>query len=35
MSIAVLHKGSLVFAEGFGKRNDQDPFTVEVWKSHM
>ncbi|KAF9940965.1 hypothetical protein BGZ67_006203 [Mortierella alpina] len=27
MSIAVLHKGELVFAEGFGKRNEQgDPF---------
>lgn len=30
MSIAILHKGELVFAEGFGKRNEQDPFTVEV-----
>ncbi|KAF9360857.1 hypothetical protein BGX34_007457 [Mortierella sp. NVP85] len=30
MSIAVLYKGGLVFAEGFGKRNEQDPFTVET-----
>ncbi|CAO3566623.1 unnamed protein product [Mortierella alpina] len=27
MSVAVLHKGELIFAEGFGKRNEQgDPF---------
>lgn len=30
MSFAVLYKGKLIFAEGFGKRNDRDPFTVEV-----
>lgn len=30
MSVAVLYKGELIFAEGFGKRNFQDPFTVEV-----
>ncbi|KAF9354603.1 hypothetical protein BGX26_007590 [Mortierella sp. AD094] len=30
MSIAVLHKGKLVFAEGFGKRNEHDPFTTET-----
>ncbi|KAF9427765.1 hypothetical protein BGZ76_002201 [Entomortierella beljakovae] len=30
MSIAVLHKGKLVFAEGFGKRNAKDPFTVDT-----
>lgn len=30
MSFAVLYKGNLIFAEGFGKRNDRDPFTVEV-----
>ncbi|KAF9352515.1 hypothetical protein BGX26_009683 [Mortierella sp. AD094] len=30
MSVAVLHKGKLIFAEGFGKRNDRDPFTPEA-----
>ncbi|KAG0204365.1 hypothetical protein BGX28_003685, partial [Mortierella sp. GBA30] len=30
MSVGVLHKGSLVFAEGFGKRNEHDPFTAET-----
>ncbi|KAF8978886.1 hypothetical protein BGZ46_006050 [Entomortierella lignicola] len=30
MSVAVLHKGKLVFAEGFGKRNEYDPFTVDT-----
>ncbi|KAG0305151.1 hypothetical protein BGZ98_004535 [Dissophora globulifera] len=30
MSIAVLHKGELVMSEGFGKRNDKDPFTPET-----
>ncbi|KAG0369781.1 beta-lactamase/transpeptidase-like protein [Gamsiella multidivaricata] len=30
MSVAVLHKGKLVFAEGFGKRNEQEPFTAET-----
>ncbi|KAF9344706.1 hypothetical protein BGX26_004016 [Mortierella sp. AD094] len=30
MSVAVLHKGKLIFAEGFGKRNEHDPFTVET-----
>ncbi|KAF9344127.1 hypothetical protein BGX26_004756 [Mortierella sp. AD094] len=30
MSVAVIHKGRLIFAEGFGKRNDSDPFTVET-----
>ncbi|KAF9995836.1 hypothetical protein BGZ80_005943 [Entomortierella chlamydospora] len=30
MSVAVFHKGKLVFAEGFGKRNEHDPFTVET-----
>ena len=32
MSVAILHKGELVFAEGFGKRNRSDPFTKEVNK---
>ncbi|KAF9933299.1 hypothetical protein FBU30_005883 [Linnemannia zychae] len=27
MAVAIHYKGSLIFAEGFGKRNDQDPFT--------
>jgi len=30
MSVAVLHEGELIFTEGFGKRNGQDPFTAEV-----
>ncbi|KAF9427766.1 hypothetical protein BGZ76_002202 [Entomortierella beljakovae] len=29
-SVAVLHKGKLVFAEGFGKRNEYDPFTADT-----
>lgn len=32
MSVAIMHKGKLVFAEGFGKRNQKDPFTPEVKK---
>lgn len=30
MSVAILLKGELVFAQGFGKRNRNDPFTEEV-----
>jgi CubicO group peptidase (beta-lactamase class C family) len=30
MSVAIMHKGELVFAEGFGKRNETDPFTKDV-----
>lgn len=30
MSIAVLHKNQLIFAEAFGKRNRTDPYTIEV-----
>ncbi|KAG0017324.1 hypothetical protein BGZ80_008404 [Entomortierella chlamydospora] len=30
MSVAILHKGKLIFAEGFGKRNDREPFTPET-----
>ncbi|KAG0281624.1 hypothetical protein BGZ95_001478 [Linnemannia exigua] len=30
MAIAVLHKNELVFAEGFGKRNKDDPYTVDT-----
>ncbi|KAF9344994.1 hypothetical protein BGX26_003670, partial [Mortierella sp. AD094] len=30
MSIAVLHKSKLVFAEGFGRRNEHEPFTPET-----
>ncbi|KAF9985973.1 hypothetical protein BGZ75_002348 [Mortierella antarctica] len=30
MSIAILYKGKLIFAEGFGKRNERDPYTVET-----
>ncbi|KAK3804555.1 MAG: beta-lactamase/transpeptidase-like protein [Linnemannia elongata] len=30
MSVAVLHKGKLIFAEGFGKRNKHDPVTAET-----
>ncbi|KAK3835456.1 MAG: beta-lactamase/transpeptidase-like protein [Linnemannia gamsii] len=30
MSIAIHHKGEIVFAEGFGKRNESQPFTKEM-----
>ncbi|KAK3833175.1 MAG: beta-lactamase/transpeptidase-like protein [Linnemannia gamsii] len=30
MSVAVLHKGKLIFADGFGKRNRNDPVTAET-----
>lgn len=30
MGVAIIHKGKLIFAEGFGKRNKNDPFTPEV-----
>lgn len=30
MSVAILYKGELLFAEGLGKRNDKDPFTKDV-----
>ncbi|KAG0367242.1 hypothetical protein BGZ54_004169 [Gamsiella multidivaricata] len=30
MSVAIIYKGELIFAEGFGKRNERDPFTVET-----
>jgi len=31
MSVAVLHKGKVIFAEGFGKRNKNgDPVTADV-----
>ncbi|KAK3829962.1 MAG: beta-lactamase/transpeptidase-like protein [Linnemannia gamsii] len=30
MSLAVLYKGEIVFAEGFGKRNEHQPFTKET-----
>jgi hypothetical protein len=30
MGVAIIHKGKLIFAEGFGKRNKKDPFTPEV-----
>ncbi|KAF8928004.1 beta-lactamase/transpeptidase-like protein [Dissophora ornata] len=30
MSVAVIHKGKLIFAEGFGKRNQHEPFTPET-----
>ncbi|KAF9310438.1 hypothetical protein BGZ91_007090, partial [Linnemannia elongata] len=29
MSVAVMHRGELIFADGFGQRNDTDPFTAE------
>lgn len=32
MSVAVVHKGKIIFAQGFGRRNENnDPFTAEVW----
>ncbi|KAG0197669.1 hypothetical protein BGX33_000432 [Mortierella sp. NVP41] len=30
MAVSVLHKGELIFAEGFGKRNAKDPFTKDT-----
>ncbi|KAF9922863.1 hypothetical protein FBU30_007006 [Linnemannia zychae] len=30
MSVAILYKGEFVFAQGFGKRNSNDPFTKET-----
>ncbi|KAF9905735.1 hypothetical protein EC991_001338 [Linnemannia zychae] len=30
MAVAVLYKNELVFAEGFGKRNKNDPYTVDT-----
>ncbi|KAF9975377.1 hypothetical protein BGZ73_000985 [Actinomortierella ambigua] len=29
-SVAVVYKGEIVYAQGFGKRNDTDPFTPET-----
>ncbi|KAF9904293.1 hypothetical protein EC991_002844, partial [Linnemannia zychae] len=30
MAVSVLYKGELIFAEGFGHRNDSDPFTKDT-----
>ncbi|KAG9071481.1 hypothetical protein KI688_005693 [Linnemannia hyalina] len=30
MSVAVMYKGEVIFAEGFGKRNEHQPFTKET-----
>ncbi|KAK3808875.1 MAG: beta-lactamase/transpeptidase-like protein [Linnemannia gamsii] len=30
MSVSILYKGDLIFAEGFGYRNDTDPFTKDT-----
>ncbi|KAH7056535.1 beta-lactamase/transpeptidase-like protein [Linnemannia elongata] len=30
MSVAIMYKGEIVFAQGFGKRNLKDPFTIET-----
>ncbi|GJJ78219.1 hypothetical protein EMPS_10578 [Entomortierella parvispora] len=30
MSVAVVHKGRIIYAQGFGKRNDTEPFTPET-----
>ncbi|KAH7056521.1 beta-lactamase/transpeptidase-like protein [Linnemannia elongata] len=30
MAVAIMHKGHIVFAQGFGKRNSKDPFTAET-----
>ncbi|KAF9975378.1 hypothetical protein BGZ73_000986 [Actinomortierella ambigua] len=30
-SVAVIYKGKIVYAQGFGKRNDSDPFTPETF----
>ncbi|KAG9063682.1 hypothetical protein KI688_003793 [Linnemannia hyalina] len=31
MSVAIMHKGRLVFAQGFGRRNIKDPFTTKAF----
>ena len=33
MNVAIIYKGKLIFAEGFGKRNMKDPFTPDVKKT--
>ncbi|KAI8603714.1 beta-lactamase/transpeptidase-like protein [Dissophora ornata] len=33
MSVAIQHQGKLIYAEGFGKRNEKDPFTPETLTS--
>ncbi|KAF9279759.1 hypothetical protein BGZ68_007717 [Mortierella alpina] len=33
MSVAVQYKGKLIYVEGFGKRNEEDPFTSETLTS--
>ncbi|KAG0368417.1 hypothetical protein BGZ54_001991, partial [Gamsiella multidivaricata] len=30
MAVAVVHRGKIIYAKGFGKRNDVDPFTPET-----
>ncbi|KAF9968884.1 hypothetical protein BGZ73_009116, partial [Actinomortierella ambigua] len=30
MSVAVVYKGETIYTQGFGKRNEKDPFTVET-----
>jgi len=30
MAVAVLYKNELIFAEAFGKRNKNDPYTIHV-----
>ncbi|KAF8986478.1 hypothetical protein BGZ46_000009 [Entomortierella lignicola] len=30
MSMAIFYKGNIIYAKGFGKRNEQDPFTEET-----
>ncbi|KAF9287306.1 hypothetical protein BGZ88_008674 [Linnemannia elongata] len=30
MAVAIMHKGHIIFAQGFGKRNRKDPFTTET-----
>lgn len=30
LSVAVIHQGQVIYAQGFGKRNDADPFTPEA-----
>ncbi|KAF9163954.1 hypothetical protein DFQ26_001955 [Actinomortierella ambigua] len=33
LSVAVVYKGETIYAQGFGKRNDKDPFTAETTAS--
>ncbi|KAF9993607.1 hypothetical protein BGZ79_001707 [Entomortierella chlamydospora] len=35
MNIAIAYKGNIIYAKGFGRRNEQDPFTEENLGTHQ